>query len=120
MLLYKSDNHRLKLAIVGSRGLPPQYGGFETLNEGIKEYLLRTYNRQSHVIEYGGDQVANVAINKGYIKKYPFLTEKYILCVARIQPDNNIEMIIKAFEGINLLGFNSPPLGAVKETTRIC
>jgi glycosyltransferase involved in cell wall biosynthesis len=70
-------------------------------NEGIRDYLARTYNRESHVIEYGGDQVYGMSINEAYKTKYPFLKNKYILQVARIQPDNNIEMIIKSFSGID-------------------
>jgi glycosyltransferase involved in cell wall biosynthesis len=65
-------------------------------NDGIKDYLLSTYNRESTVVEYGGDQVKRVSINEDYINKYPFLKTEYILAVARIQPDNNIEMIIKS------------------------
>jgi glycosyltransferase involved in cell wall biosynthesis len=69
-------------------------------NEGIKEYLFKTYNKESLVIEYGGDQVKKISLNPINILKYPFLKDNYILNVARIQPDNNIEMIIKAFENI--------------------
>jgi glycosyltransferase involved in cell wall biosynthesis len=69
-------------------------------NEGMEEYLFKTYNRKSAVIEYGGDQAQVIAINEQYINKYPFLINEYILNVARIQPDNNIEMIINAFIGI--------------------
>jgi glycosyltransferase involved in cell wall biosynthesis len=65
-------------------------------NDGIKDYLLTTYNRESSVVEYGGDQAKRVSINEKYIDKYPFLVAEYILAVARIQPDNNMEMIIKS------------------------
>jgi glycosyltransferase involved in cell wall biosynthesis len=69
-------------------------------NEGIKDYLLKNYGRQSNVIEYGGDQVRPIAMKGDYIVKYPFITSKYVLVVARIQPDNNIELIINSFKGI--------------------
>jgi glycosyltransferase involved in cell wall biosynthesis len=69
-------------------------------NEGIKNYLLTTYNRESTLIEYGGDQVWRVAYNTTHLNKYKFLTDDYILSIARIQSDNNIEMIIKSFVGI--------------------
>jgi glycosyltransferase involved in cell wall biosynthesis len=65
-------------------------------NDGIRDYLLSIYNRESTVVEYGGDQVKRISVNEDYINKYPFLKADYILVVARIQPDNNIEMIIKA------------------------
>jgi glycosyltransferase involved in cell wall biosynthesis len=65
-------------------------------NAGIRDYLLSTYNRESTVVEYGGDQVERVSITGEYTNKYPFLKDEYILVVARVQPDNNIEMIIKS------------------------
>ncbi|GHV78814.1 rhamnosyltransferase [Spirochaetia bacterium] len=69
-------------------------------NEGIRDYLLKTYNRKSNIIEYGGDQAERVTITERYVNKHLFLTEEYILAVARIQPDNNIEMIIQSFNNI--------------------
>lgn len=64
-------------------------------NEGIREYILDTYGKDSYMIEYGGDQVTKELITAESIKKYPFLENKYALVVARIQSDNNIEMSIK-------------------------
>jgi glycosyltransferase involved in cell wall biosynthesis len=70
-------------------------------NTGIQDYLLKKYDRSSNIIEYGGDQARRSNIKKEYFQKYPFLKRKYILNVARIQPDNNVEMIIKAFKDDN-------------------
>lgn len=64
-------------------------------NEGIREYIKETYNKDSFLIEYGGDQVTYEPITEDARKKYPFLNGKYALVVARIQSDNNIEMSIK-------------------------
>ncbi len=67
-------------------------------NLGIQEYLLQEYGKKSIVIAYGGDHVANVSPEQADKMKYPFLENPYALSVARIQPDNNIETILKAFQ----------------------
>lgn len=64
-------------------------------NEGIREYIKETYNKDSFMIEYGGDQVTKESVTQEAIIKYPFLNNPYALVVARIQSDNNIEMSIK-------------------------
>lgn len=64
-------------------------------NEGIREYIKETYNKDSYLIEYGGDQVTKQPITSESKEKYSFLNSDYALVVARIQSDNNIEMSIK-------------------------
>lgn len=66
-------------------------------NIGIQQYLLKEYNKQSILIAYGGDQANHKPITDEYIKQYPFLKSDYAFTVARIQSDNNIEMILNAF-----------------------
>lgn len=66
-------------------------------NVKIKEYIYRTYSRDSVFIAYGGDQVCRLPIDGTMLQKYPFLSGKYAFEVARIQADNNIEMLLKAF-----------------------
>jgi glycosyltransferase involved in cell wall biosynthesis len=68
-------------------------------NIGIKDYIQEEYKRSdSVVIEYGGDQAQKVAITKAGIQKYPFLREKYSIAIARIQSDNNVELLLEAFK----------------------
>ena len=50
------------------------------------------------MIAYGGDQAQQKDITSEALKIYPFLKDKYSLSVARIQPDNNIDMICEAFQ----------------------
>lgn len=64
-------------------------------NEGIREYIKETYNKDSYLIEYGGDQVSKEIVTDEARKNYPFLDNPYALVVARIQSDNNVEMSIK-------------------------
>lgn len=66
-------------------------------NEGIKKYLAEEYRVDSCVIAYGGDQVYKVESTQCDITRYPFLEKPYAFTVARIQPDNNIEMLCNSF-----------------------
>lgn len=68
-------------------------------NFGIKEYIKEEYNRDdSLIIEYGGDQAKNEPITQIGIEKYPFLNKKYAIAIARIQSDNNVEMLLDTFK----------------------
>jgi len=70
-------------------------------NLKIKEYVTETYAKDSALIAYGGDQATILPITEEHTEKYPFLKKKYVFEVARIQSDNNIEMLIKAFIAAN-------------------
>ena len=66
-------------------------------NAGIGDYFRQSYGRESHLIEYGGDQVSVPSMTEEFKQTYPFTTQNYAFAVARIQPDNNIEMILEGF-----------------------
>lgn len=66
-------------------------------NQGIKEYILEKYKRDSFLIAYGGDHASKETIEQSNIEKYPFLEKEYAFTVARIQPDNNIDMLLDSF-----------------------
>lgn len=70
-------------------------------NFKIQEYVRDTYGKDSTLIAYGGDQAAHKSITPEMQKKYPFLADKYAFEVARIQSDNNIEMLMNAFVAAN-------------------
>jgi len=68
-------------------------------NKGIQEYLNKSRGISSVVIPYGGDHALNS--NKKF-KEWPdtllsALRTKYVLTICRIEPENNIEMLIKGF-----------------------
>jgi len=68
-------------------------------NIGIKDYIQEEYKRSdSVVIEYGGDQAQKIEISQVGIQKYPFLENKYAIAIARIQSDNNVELLLEAFK----------------------
>ena len=67
-------------------------------NIGIQNYIKEEYNIDAPLIAYGGDQAQNLPVTKEFQDKYPFLSGEYAFTVTRIQRDNNIDMILKAFE----------------------
>jgi glycosyltransferase involved in cell wall biosynthesis len=66
-------------------------------NQGIYDYIRQEYSKESVLIEYGGDQIYHIAPGINDYEKYPFLRGKYAFSVARIQPDNNINLILDSF-----------------------
>ena len=64
-------------------------------NQGILEYINEEYARKSTLIAYGGDQA--IAEKKSFFNEYRFDGQDYFVTVARIQRDNNIELILQAF-----------------------
>jgi len=76
-------------------------------NKGLQEYISEEYGKNSRVIAYGGDQVSKLQLTKGVLSEFPFLKYPYCCAVARIQPDNNIDVILESFEKMrgNILVF---------------
>lgn len=66
-------------------------------NQKIRDYVTEEYHKESELIAYGGDQASPLPITDELLEKYPFLGGKYAFEVARIQSDNNIEMLLQAF-----------------------
>lgn len=65
-----------------------------TDNEAISEYVFNEYNKDSRVIAYGGDHAwlntEDVFTTRNY-------KSDYYLSVCRIEPENNVELILKTF-----------------------
>lgn len=68
-----------------------------TDNLAIKEYTAKEYGTLSHLIEYGADHTIKKQISKEFLKKYPFLKYPYAFKVCRIEPENNIHIVLEAF-----------------------
>lgn len=63
-------------------------------NEAIAEYVLHRYGRDCQVIAYGGDH----AISPRSTPPSGFsLPRRYALGLCRIEPENNVAMILRAF-----------------------
>ncbi len=65
-------------------------------NQAIADYVLETYKSSSHVIPYGGDQITREPLEPETINKYQ-LPQEYAFTVCRIEPENNIHLILEAF-----------------------
>jgi len=62
-------------------------------NQGISDYVKQRYGMQCNVIAYGGDHA--VAIEEAvHDQKLP---KRYALALCRIEPENNVEMILESF-----------------------
>lgn len=64
-------------------------------NEGIQSYLQETYQINSALIEYGGDNAIRI-FDKIRLDNYSITKGEYLFTVARIEPENNISMILQA------------------------
>lgn len=63
-------------------------------NRAIAKYIRRVYGIECHVIAYGGDHAINVDFKSVEELKLP---KNYSFSVCRIEPENNVRMIIEAF-----------------------
>ena len=72
-------------------------------NIEIKNYILKEYSLNSSFIAYGSDHVKKVKITTNDIENYKFLNKKYAFKVCRIEPENNISIILESFSINNLL-----------------
>ena len=66
-------------------------------NEAICEYVSQEYQSYSTLIEYGANHARPVSIKAQHTDKFPFLVSDYAFKVCRIEPENNVEMILQAF-----------------------
>ncbi len=62
-------------------------------NAGIADYVRNTYGHNCQVIAYGGDHAVEVA-SKPYVGNLP---DRYAFALCRIEPENNVDMILDAF-----------------------
>ena len=68
-----------------------------TDNKVIKDYVKSEYGVNSHLIAYGADHVTKEPLDEKFLEKYPFAKKKYSFKVCRIEPENNIHIILEAF-----------------------
>lgn len=70
----------------------------------IQQYVKDKYNRESFLIEYGGDN-AQPNGNTQELVKYGLSKGEYAFKVARIEPENKIDIILEAFSKMPSLKF---------------
>jgi len=62
---------------------------------GIKEYLKKKYDVSSKYIPYGATLFENA--KKDVLEKYSVFEHSYFLLIARLEPENSIEVILDGF-----------------------
>jgi glycosyltransferase involved in cell wall biosynthesis len=62
---------------------------------GIKDYLNHTFSIESTYIPYGAELISKS--NTDILKRYNLKKYNYDIVIARIEPENNIEMIIEGY-----------------------
>lgn len=69
-------------------------------NKGITDYVAASYRlkpaQRVELIAYGGDH-ARAVRDDSLFEKYPFCREPYAVTVCRIEPENNVHVILDAF-----------------------
>ena len=66
-------------------------------NDAIQNYTARAYSTRSRVIEYGGDHARKQSITDEDRARYPWLAKPYAFKVCRIEPENNVHIVLAAF-----------------------
>lgn len=66
-------------------------------NEAIQDYTAVRYGTLSRIIEYGGDHTLKINPSDEDRKKYPFIKMPYAFKVCRIEPENNVHEVLRAF-----------------------
>lgn len=72
-----------------------------TDNKGITDYVMEEYSKPSELIAYGGDHVlteVDDALTEKVLKDYGIEKDSYGLAICRIEPENNVHLILEAFE----------------------
>ena len=74
-------------------------------NKVIQDYVFSEYGVRSELIAYGADHVTKEPLSDEIKNKYPFLNDKYAFKVCRIEPENNVHLILDAFSEYMELNF---------------
>ncbi|MCU4165511.1 DUF1972 domain-containing protein [Carboxylicivirga caseinilyticus] len=80
---------------------------------GIQDYLKKKYNVDSTYIPYGSHVIENYS--EDYLQKYNLEPYKYSMLIARLEPENSIEIIL---DGKRLVEDDEPFLVVGNHTTK--
>ncbi len=72
-----------------------------TDNKAIQDYVIEEYGVESNLIEYGGDHVERLPLSSEIKEAYPLSKNSYAFTVCRIEPENNIHIILEAFSQVS-------------------
>lgn len=68
-------------------------------NQAIADYLERAYGCKAHVIPYGGDHAVETPGDDAAATHLP---QTFALGLCRIEPENNVDMILEAFDELEM------------------
>jgi glycosyltransferase involved in cell wall biosynthesis len=68
-------------------------------NQAIADYVKETYDQTCEVIAYGGDHALAYEPDPAAAVELP---ASYALALCRIEPENNVAMILEAFSGLDM------------------
>lgn len=71
----------------------------------IQDYVKETYGKEARYIAYGADHVVKRPLSDELLQQYPFLKQPYALSVCRIEPENNVHMIMDAMTRPGMMNF---------------
>lgn len=69
-------------------------------NQGIKDYVISMYGKTPELIAYGGNHAVcevNEEEQQRILNDYGLKSRFFALAVCRIEPENNLEMVLEAF-----------------------
>lgn len=70
-------------------------------NAVIQQYIDAAYHIHSVMIPYGADHVTRLPLSKALRDLYPFLAQDYAFSVCRIEPENNIHILLECFSKLS-------------------
>ena len=65
--------------------------------EGIRQYFLRTYRRDSKHLAYGAYPYQTEDRRAEVLERFELTPDDYYLVVCRIEPENNVDLIVREF-----------------------
>ena len=68
-------------------------------NQAIADYVSDTYGSGCHIIAYGGDHALH---HTGEAEAPEELPDNYALALCRIEPENNVHVILEAMDGLDI------------------
>ncbi len=97
-LEWKRDkwNSAVKKLALWFEKLAAKYSHFHIAdNERIRDYLVSKYNIDPVCIPYGSDMISS--FDKSVIEQYEVEPGRYSLLIARLEPENNIRMVLQGY-----------------------
>jgi hypothetical protein len=64
-------------------------------NEGIRNYYLKNFNRDSFFIPYGAELMKDP--DETHLIEYDLKIHEYFMLIARLEPENNIEPVVEGY-----------------------